>query len=50
MLGAASSRASSTAVACIVIAAVALLVYFRVPLGGASSALDEFAPRRKKHA
>ena len=38
-----------------VIAAVALLAYFRVPLGGcgASSALDDFAPpkrKRKKHA
>ena len=37
-----------------VIAAVALLAYFRVPLGGcgASSALDDFAPpkRKKKHA
>ena len=39
-----------------VIAAVALLIYFRVPLGGcgASSALDDFAPKRtpkrKKHA
>ena len=37
-----------------IIAAVALLVYFRVPLGGcgASSALDDFAPKRKrkKHA
>jgi len=36
------------------VAAVALLVYFRVPLGGcgASSALDDFAPKRKrkKHA
>ena len=41
-------------------AAVALLAYFRVPLGGcgASSALDDFAPtrtpkrtpKRKKHA
>ena len=40
--------------------AVALLIYFRVPLGGcgASSALDDFAPKRtpkrtpkrKKHA
>ena len=44
----------------IVIGAVALLAYFRVPLGGcgASSALDDFAPKRtpkrtpkrKKHA
>ena len=44
----------------IVVAAVALLIYFRVPLGGcgASSALDDFAPKRtpkrtpkrKKHA
>ena len=40
----------------IVIAGVALLAYFRVPLGGcgASSALDDFAPKRKpkrkKHA
>ena len=40
----------------IVIVAVALLAYFRVPLGGcgASSALDDFAPKRtlkrKKHA
>ena len=39
-----------------VIAGVALLAYFRVPLGGcgASSALDDFAPKlkpkRKKHA
>ena len=39
-----------------IIAAVALLAYFRVPLGGcgASSALDDFAPptrkKRKKHA
>ena len=43
-----------------IIAAVALLIYFRVPLGGcgASSALDDFAPKRtpkrtpkrKKHA
>ena len=39
-----------------VLAAVALLAYFRVPLGGcsASSALDDFAPptrkKRKKHA
>ena len=39
-----------------VISAVALLAYFRVPLGGcgASSALDDFAPptrkKRKKHA
>ena len=43
-----------------VVAAVALLIYFRVPLGGcgASSALDDFAPKRtpkrtpkrKKHA
>ena len=43
-----------------VIGAVALLAYFRVPLGGcgASSALDDFAPKRtpkrtpkrKKHA
>ena len=43
-----------------VIAGVALLIYFRVPLGGcgASSALDDFAPKRtpkrtpkrKKHA
>ena len=43
-----------------VIAAVALLIYFRVPLGGcgASSAHDDFAPKRtpkrtpkrKKHA
>ena len=43
-----------------VIGAVALLIYFRVPLGGcgASSALDDFAPKRtpkrtpkrKKHA
>ena len=39
-----------------VIAAVALLAYFRVPLGGcgASSALDDFAPptrkKRVKHA
>ena len=43
-----------------VLAAVALLIYFRVPLGGcgASSALDDFAPKRtpkrtpkrKKHA
>ena len=38
-----------------VIAAVALLAYFRVPLGGcgASSAHDDFAPpkrKRKKHA
>ena len=34
----------------IVVAAVALLCYFRVPLGGcgASSALDDFAPKRKK--
>ena len=33
-----------------VIAAVALLIYFRVPLGGcgASSALDDFAPKRKR--
>ena len=32
----------------IVIGAVALLIYFRVPLGGcgASSALDDFAPKR----
>ena len=45
---------------CSVIGAVALLIYFRVPLGGcgASSALDDFAPKRtpkrtpkrKKHA
>ena len=38
----------------IVVGAVALLIYFRVPLGGcgASSALDDFAPKRKrkKHA
>ena len=37
-----------------VLAGVALLLYFRVPLGGcgASSALDDFAPKRKrkKHA
>ena len=43
-----------------IISAVALLIYFRVPLGGcgASSALDDFAPKRtpkrtpkrKKHA
>jgi hypothetical protein len=43
-----------------VLAAVALLIYFRVPLGGCgtSSALDDFAPKRapkrtpkrKKHA
>ena len=38
-----------------IIAGVALLAYFRVPLGGcgASSALDDFAPpkrKRKKHA
>ena len=38
-----------------VIGAVALLAYFRVPLGGcgASSAHDDFAPpkrKRKKHA
>ena len=42
-----------------VIAAVALLIYFRVPLGGCgASALDDFAPKRtpkrtpkrKKHA
>ena len=38
-----------------VLAGVALLAYFRVPLGGcgASSALDDFAPpkrKRKKHA
>ena len=43
-----------------VVGAVALLIYFRVPLGGcgASSALDDFAPKRtpkrtpkrKKHA
>ena len=43
------------AVAFFVISAVALLAYFRVPLGGcgASSALDDFAPpkrKRKKHA
>lgn len=53
MLGAGVvARVVDLAVACIVIAAVALLVYFRVPLGGcgASSALDEFAPRRNKHA
>ena len=33
-----------------VLAAVALLAYFRVPLGGcgASSALDDFAPKRKR--
>ena len=39
---------------CFVVGAVALLIYFRVPLGGcgASSALDDFAPKRKrkKHA
>ena len=39
-----------------VVGAVALLAYFRVPLGGcgASSALDDFAPpkrkKREKHA
>jgi hypothetical protein len=37
-----------------VVAGVALLAYFRVPLDGcgASSALDDFAPKRKrkKHA
>ena len=34
----------------IVIGAVALLAYFRVPLGGcgASSALDDFAPPKRK--
>ena len=33
-----------------IIAAVALLAYFRVPLGGcgASSALDDFAPPKRK--
>ena len=33
-----------------IIAAVALLIYFRVPLGGcgASSALDDFAPPKRK--
>ena len=33
-----------------VIGAVALLIYFRVPLGGcgASSALDDFAPPKRK--
>ena len=33
-----------------VIAGVALLIYFRVPLGGcgASSALDDFAPPKRK--
>ena len=33
-----------------IIAGVALLAYFRVPLGGcgASSALDDFAPKRKR--
>ena len=33
-----------------VIGAVALLAYFRVPLGGcgASSALDDFAPPKRK--
>ena len=33
-----------------VTAAVPLLAYFRVPLGGcgASSALDDFAPKRKR--
>ena len=33
-----------------VISAVALLAYFRVPLGGcgASSALDDFAPPKRK--
>ena len=33
-----------------VIAGVALLAYFRVPLGGcgASSALDDFAPPKRK--
>ena len=33
-----------------VVPAVALLIYFRVPLGGcgASSALDDFAPPKRK--
>ena len=51
--------AAALLVVCIIVA-VALLIYFRVPLGGcgASSALDDFAPKRtpkrtpkrKKHA
>ena len=63
-LAAAGARADSTAAASYmhpdtavkavfigsIIAAVALLAYFRVPLGGcgASSALDDFAPPKRK--